>query len=50
MNAITLSAICLSIIFLSTTLGGALVYFFRKNFSKKTGAIPSLELVAHLFY
>lgn len=39
MNAITLSAICLSIIFLSTTLGGALVYFFRKNFSKKTGAI-----------
>lgn len=39
MNPITLSAICLSIIFLSTTLGGALVYFFRKNFSKKTGAI-----------
>ena len=39
MNPITLSAVCLSIIFLSTTLGGALVYFFRKNFSKKTGAI-----------
>lgn len=39
MNAITLSAICLSIIFLATTLGGALVYFFKRNFSKKTGAI-----------
>lgn len=39
MNAITVSAICLSIIFLSTTLGGALVYLFKKNFSKKTSAI-----------
>lgn len=39
MNAYGISAIALSMIFLSTTLGSALVFFFKKNYSKRTSAI-----------
>lgn len=36
MNAIIISAISLSIIFLATTLGSSFVFFFKKNFGPKT--------------
>jgi ZIP family zinc transporter len=35
MNAIYMSIICISIIFLSTTIGSAFVFFFKKNFGPK---------------
>jgi len=35
MSAVTVSIICISIIFLATTLGSALVFFFNKDFSDK---------------
>lgn len=37
MNAVTVSLISLSMIFLATTLGSSLVFFFRKGFSDKVG-------------
>jgi len=35
MSAVTTSIICISIIFLATTLGAAFVFFFKKDFSVK---------------
>jgi len=35
MNAVTVSIICISMIFIATTLGSSLVFFFKKDFSVK---------------
>lgn len=39
MNAIYMSIICIIIIFLSTTIGSAFVFFFKKNFGPKINNI-----------
>jgi len=39
MTPVLMTIICLSIIFLATTLGSALVFFFKKNFSDKTNNV-----------
>ena len=39
MDALGTSIFSLTIIFAATTLGSALVFFFRKNFSDKVGNI-----------
>ncbi len=39
MDALTISIICLAMIFLGTTLGSALVFFIRKNFSEGTSSL-----------
>lgn len=39
MNALSVSIICLLMIFLGTTLGSALVFFIKKNFSKATSSL-----------
>lgn len=39
MNPTIVSVICLGMIFLATTLGSALVFFFKKNFGDKVGNI-----------
>lgn len=39
MNPIIISVICLCVIFLATTLGSSLVFFFKKSYSERTGSI-----------